>query len=117
MFQYLVLIILVSIYSLSSLAQEHNYKPADGYVPNQETAVKIAVAVWTPIYGKNEIENQAPYNVSLKNGIWTVTGSIPEAETTLDENGKKVIFVTVGGVALIQISKDDGRIIGVSHGQ
>jgi hypothetical protein len=30
----------------------HNYKPAQGYVPDAATAIKIAVAVWEPIYGQ-----------------------------------------------------------------
>jgi hypothetical protein len=33
-------------------AKQHNYRPAAGYVSNEETAIKIAVAVWIPIYGK-----------------------------------------------------------------
>jgi hypothetical protein len=82
---------------------ENNYKPKDGYVPDAETAVAIAVAVWDPIYGKDQIAQEKPYKASLAKGIWTVTGSLPEN--------------TVGGVAEADISKDDGRILRVSHGQ
>jgi hypothetical protein len=28
-----------------------SYKPKNGFVPNQETAIRIAGAVWIPIYG------------------------------------------------------------------
>ncbi len=42
-------------------AQKHNYKPAAGYVPDQATAIGIAVAIWSPIYGKEQIEKEKPY--------------------------------------------------------
>ncbi len=80
-----------------------NYKPKNGYVPDEQTAIAIAVAVWTPIYGKDKIENEKPYKAQLKNGVWTVTGSLPEGFD--------------GGVAEADISKDDGRILRVIHGQ
>ncbi len=84
-------------------AQEHNYKPASGYIPDEETAIKVAVAVWTPIYGKDKIEKEKPYKAILKDGIWYVEGSLPE--------GWK------GGVAEAEIAKDDGKIIRISHGK
>ena len=80
-----------------------NYKPKDGYVPDEQTAIAVAVAVWTPIYGKDKIEGEKPYNAHLKNGVWTVTGSLPEGFD--------------GGVAEADIAKDDGRILRVIHGQ
>ena len=36
--------------------KKHVYKPKEGYVPDAETAIAIAVAVWNPIYGKDKIE-------------------------------------------------------------
>jgi hypothetical protein len=81
----------------------HNYKPAGGYVPNNETAIAIAVAVWNPIYGKENIEKKKPFKATLKEGIWYVTGSLP--------------FGWVGGVPEAEISKDDGRILRVTHGK
>ncbi|HEY6528589.1 MAG TPA: NTF2 fold immunity protein [Cellvibrionaceae bacterium] len=46
-----------------------SYRPKNGYVPNEETAIKIAIAVWEPIYGKNKITSEKPYKVNLKNGV------------------------------------------------
>ncbi len=40
----------------------HNYVPPNGYVPDAETAVQIAVAVWSPIYGRDKIEQEKPYS-------------------------------------------------------
>jgi len=84
-------------------AQKHNYKPSVGYVPDQETAIRIAVAIWIPIYGKEQIERERPYKAILKNGIWYVTGSLPEG--------------SFGGVAEAEINKESGCIIRISHGQ
>jgi hypothetical protein len=80
-----------------------NYKPKDGYVPDEQTAIAIAVAVWSPIYGRDHIQNEKPFKAVLTNGVWHVEGTLPEG--------------LVGGVAVAEISKDDGRILKVSHGQ
>lgn len=82
---------------------KHNYKPASGYVPDGETAITIAVAVWNPIYGKENIEKKKPFKATLKEGIWNVTGSLPTG--------------WMGGVPEAEISKDDGRILRISHGK
>ncbi len=82
---------------------EGNYVPEEGYVPNKDVAIKIAVAVWEPIYGVEHIAGEKPYRATLKKDVWTVQGSLPE--------GSK------GGVALAEISKKDGRILRVIHGK
>jgi len=82
----------------------HNYVPAQGYVPNAETAIAIAVAVWTPIYGRDKIESERPYRATLRGGTWVVEGSLPSGSQ-------------VGGAAIAEISKADGRIQRVSHGK
>jgi hypothetical protein len=72
---------------------EHEYVPAAGFVPDAETAIRIAVAVWEPIYGRAKIEGEKPHHATLKNGVWTVEGSLP-----------KGMF---GGVAIAEIRKSD----------
>ena len=83
--------------------KKHNYKPESGYVPDKETAVKIAEAVWISIYGKEQIEKEKPYKAFLKEGVWYIEGSLPEG--------------WLGGVAEAEISKNDGHIIRISHGK
>jgi len=79
------------------------YKPKDGYVPDAKTAIKIAVAIWEPIFGESQIASEKPYRAWLgTNGIWIVVGSLPEGYP--------------GGVAMAEIAKEDGRILNVSHG-
>ena len=84
------------------------YMPKDGYVPDEKTAIRIAVAVWIPIYGEKEIEGEKPYHAALSNGIWFVGGSLPKPPPG---------HIRVGGVAEAEISKDDGRILRVTHGK
>ena len=84
-----------------------SYIPAAGYVSTEDVAVKIAEAVLVPIYGKKKIEDQKPLVAKLDGDIWTVTGTF--------DNG---FFVRRhGGVALIEISKTNGKILRVTHGK
>jgi hypothetical protein len=87
----------------ASFAQS-NYKPPQGYVPDAETAINIAVAVWEPIYGRDKIAEEKPYKAKLRNGVWVIEGSLPAGHN-------------VGGVALAEISKEDGRVLKVIHGK
>ncbi len=82
-----------------------NYKPSGGYVPDEQTAVAIAVAVWTPIYGKENIDKQKPYTAELKDGVWHVRGTLQQP----------LIGRKTGGVAEAEISKDDGRVLRIIH--
>ncbi|MBF5043206.1 hypothetical protein FGE12_12475 [Aggregicoccus sp. 17bor-14] len=85
-------------------AAPHNYVPPEGFVPDAQTAMRIAEAVWLPIYGAENIERQRPLTAMLKGGVWTVVGSLPKG-------------VSRGGVALAEIAKSDARILRVSHGK
>ena len=88
-------------------SEKHSYKPENGYVPDEKTAIKIAEAVLIPIYSEKIIKEEKPLKAELKDGVWIVEGSLncPEEQRCL------------GGVAVIEISKDDGKILRVSHGQ
>lgn len=80
-----------------------SYKGDDsGFVPDAKTAIKIAVAIWEPMYGEKPIADQKPYRASLTNGVWIVEG-------TFHGSG-------FGQVAAARIAKDDGKILMVSYG-
>ena len=81
----------------------HSYMPPDGYVPDSATAARIAEAVWIPIYGADNIRRQRPYGAVLRDSVWTVFGYLPPNR--------------LGGVAIAEISRRDGRILRVSHGR
>ncbi len=87
----------------ASAPPPHTFRPAAGYVPDAATAIRIAVAVWEPIYGRDTIAGEAPYVATLKDGAWHVEGSLPAG--------------WVGGTAVADISKADGTILRVSHGR
>jgi hypothetical protein len=91
--------------AMSCYAEPGNYVPPKGYVPDAATAIKIAVAVWEPIYGREHIEQMKPFEATLHNGVWRVIGSLPH-----DPNIN-------GGLPLAEISKKDGRILRVIHGK
>lgn len=82
---------------------KHRFKPAAGVVPDGATAIKIAVAVWEPIYGARNIARQKPYRATLIDGVWTVEGTLAKQR--------------FGGVALVEISKANGRVLRITHGR
>ena len=81
---------------------QSGYIPKSGFVPNKTTAIKIAEAIWLPIYGER-IYKKKPYAVKLENGVWIIEGTLPT-------NSK-------GGVPYIEIQKKDGKILKVMHGK
>lgn len=82
---------------------EHSIVPPHGFVPDSSTAVRIAEAVLTPVYGATVVENERPFSASLLRGVWTVRGNIQHG--------------VPGGVAMVQIAKTDGRILRMTHGK
>lgn len=102
---FLILVLLMIIPPcLAGESQKHSFIPKDGFVPDKETAIRIAEAVWIPIYGEEKINSEKPFKATLSNGVWMVEGSLPEG-------------FEKGGVAIAEIAKKDGRIIRVSHGK
>ena len=88
---------------LSQAQSQHKMVPKDGFVPDEGTAIKIAEAVLLPIYGAEQISKEKPFVAKLKNGVWLVSGTLPRD--------------WLGGVAMVEISKADGKILRVTHGK
>ena len=80
-----------------------SYKPKDGFVPNEATAIKIAEAIIVPIWGTDCLKNEQPFTALLVNGTWIVTGTLPSE--------------TLGGTAYVEISKETGSILNIAHGK
>ena len=95
--------LLICVASVAQTPARFSYKPPAGYIPDGATAIRIAVAVWEPIYGQKQIASEAPYSARLKDGVWLVEGHLPKG--------------WVGGVAEIEIAKNTGEILRLSHGQ
>ena len=92
-----VVLILIASITLFSFKQNQD----TNYVPDAETAKKIAEAIWLPIYGESVLKEK-PYNAELKNGVWIVTGYIGDQ---------------LGGYAYIEIQKSDCKVLKVEHGK
>jgi hypothetical protein len=91
------------IMSAFAAKAEPTYAPAAGSVPDTETAIQIAKAVLVPVYGDAKIKAQEPFSATLKDDIWRVEGHLSQG--------------VVGGAALVEIAKSDGRIIRMIHGK
>jgi hypothetical protein len=86
--------------------QQHSYVPAEGFVPDKNTAIRIAEAVLDPIYGEDKIKAEEPLDAKLNEAgdTWIVWGHLPKPANK-------------GGAAYIEISKADARILRVTHGR
>jgi len=72
-------------------------------VKDEKTAIKVAKAIWKPLYGK-VINKSRPFVASLENdSIWVVKGTLPK--------GRK------GGVPYIEINAYNCQIYDVHHGK
>ena len=103
-------LILAGIVLLASHMAGQGYKPKSGYVPDSRTAVKIAEAVLIPVYGEKQVESERPLTATLKNGVWTITGTLHCPDGT----GGTTTSCD-GGVAEVRISKNDARIVYMLH--
>lgn len=88
--------------AFSAETAKHSVVPKNGLVPDEQTAVRIAEAVWLPIYGEG-IYQKKPFVARLNGDAWIVKGSLP--------------IKMLGGVPLIEISRTDGRVLRVTHSQ
>lgn len=50
--------------------------PKEGYVPDKETAIKIAEVILFRVYGERNITVQRPYVVTEDEDIWWVCGTL-----------------------------------------
>ncbi len=98
-----ILLALISLgYGLDTKA-ESSALPSRGVVPDEITAVKVAEAIFLPIYGEEEVSRYRPYEATLKDGIWTVYGTLkPSAR---------------GGTPTMTLQKNDGRVLDVWFSQ
>lgn len=96
-------IVIITCILLTSFMQPYKNKTdpdKDGYVPDEITAIKIAVAIWLPIYGP-EIYNYKPFKAKLIKGkIWRVDGTV---------------HTFFGGSPIAEIQKKDCKVLKIIH--
>jgi len=95
---------------LGQITAPQSSAPKEGYVPNAETAVKIAEAVLVPVYGEKQIESEKPFTAIRRGDEWIVSGTLH----CRDQNGREKTNC-VGGTAVVELSKIDARIISMIH--
>jgi hypothetical protein len=78
-------------------------QPKNGFIPDEQTAIKVAEAILSPIYVEKQIASERPFHAALHEGVWTVEGTLPAGWE--------------GGVASIRIDKKTGAIISYIHGK
>ncbi len=101
---YICISVFLFFFSSTVLAEssKHTFMPEQGYVPDAKTAIKIAEAIWLPIYGER-IYKKKPFVAKLQGVVWVVQGSLPSQ--------------MLGGVPIAEISKKTGKVLRVSHGK
>jgi hypothetical protein len=95
--------LLLSIALLRAASELPGVGRSFGHVPDAASAIRIAVAVWEPIYGKQHIASERPFHAALRDGIWHVRGSLRRG--------------WVGGVAEADIRQSNGRVLHIIHGK
>jgi hypothetical protein len=89
-------------------------KAPTAYVPDESTAIKIAEAVWFPIFGDN-INNSKPFMARLQGDtLWIVTGTGPKSYKKVI-GGDTILHMFHHGVPYIEITKCDGKILIATH--
>jgi len=93
----------ITLYALTfcSFGQEGNLLPKNGVIPDEKTAISMAVAIWNPMYGEELIAAEKPYSAVLNDGQWIVTST---HRPGID--GRRAILI---------IQKSDAKVIKVTH--
>ena len=69
-----------------------------------ESAMRVAEYAWDAAYGKEVIDEEKPFNATLRNdGTWFVEGSLP--------------FEFPGGTAMAVVNRKTCEVVDVIHGK
>lgn len=106
----LMISLVIAGYAAYAQRAEEGLVPKAGFVPNATTAQRIAEAILTPVYGEKTVAAERPFKATLKNDIWVVIGTIPCEAAPAGAS-------CPGGAAEVHISRKDGRVMFMTHGQ
>jgi len=70
-------------------------------VSTEKVAIEIAIAIWTPIYGKKFIEAELPIVAKRLDDVWLVGGTIEDPHVR-------------DGVTAIKIRASNGEVLGMA---
>jgi hypothetical protein len=72
-------------------------------LPNRETAARIAEVLLVRVYGRRQIDRQLPLDMAPEAQGWVATGRLKPTQ--------------VGGVAVVELARSDGRVVRMTHGR
>jgi hypothetical protein len=75
----------------------------NGAIPDGDTAVAVAEAIFEPVFGKGYSAKFLPYHARFNGGVWTVYGTLKQGSR--------------GGTPMLKIQKSDGKVLEVWHSQ
>ena len=101
------ILILGLLAGLAVSQSENSEVPANGFIPDEKTAVEVGVAIMKPIFGEKLLHDEGPFKAALSGDTWTVFGSLPKPRNSHE--------TVVGGTATIELSKKDGHVLQVWH--
>jgi hypothetical protein len=81
--------------------------PKEGYVPDEATAIRVAEAVFIPIYGEKHVFSERPFHAKLQDGTWKVTGTLGKPPKRGD--------LVYGGTMVAEIERSTGSVKAVYH--
>ena len=106
-FVFILAMLAVSLAAAYNQSQpEPSFHPKDGFVPNAETAVRVAEAVLIPVYGEKQVLSERPFKATLEGDAWSVEGALHCGGAGKNCNG---------GTAVVKISKGSGQILLMAH--
>lgn len=91
-------------YNRRLVQTSRSFVPKDGFVPDEATAAAIAHAVALPIFGKKQLDSEMPLRAELKDGVWMILGTLHCRSC-------------MGGTLVMEIDKETGRILFLTHTQ
>jgi len=97
-------ILVCIIFCFGSTVVGRGLKPDKGFVPDSNTAVRVAEAVLIPVYGEKKIEAERPFKAEFEDGVWTVNGTL----RCPDGHGGTTTSC-VGGTATVKEDCESGR--------
>jgi hypothetical protein len=104
--QLALLTLLVVLHHAGSYSQQSpSHGSKEGSVPDAETAVKIAEAALIPVYGEKKIVSERPFKAALQGDVWIVDGTLHCGDHPH----------CVGGTAHVEIAKQSGQILRMTH--
>ena len=78
------------------------FRPDSGIVSDSIAAIQLGEVYISHIFGSGILKLQLPLQATLEGDHWRVNGVLPPNH--------------VGGVAVVRISREDGRILQIMHG-